>query len=43
VAWLYGRSGFTPAAQAFLEREGILYSDRESLLDLAEALGLVGV
>jgi hypothetical protein len=43
VAWLYGRSGFTPAARAFLEGEGILYSDREALLDLAEALGLVGV
>jgi hypothetical protein len=43
VAWLYGRSGFTPAARAFLEAEGILYSDREQLLDLAEELGLVGV
>jgi hypothetical protein len=43
VAWLYGRSGFTPAARAFLEGEGILCSDREALLDLAEALGLVGI
>jgi restriction endonuclease Mrr len=43
VGWLYGRAGFTPAARAFLEAEGILYSDREALLDLAEELGLVGV
>jgi restriction endonuclease Mrr len=42
VAWLYGRAGFTPAARTFLETEGILYSDREQLLDLAEELGLVG-
>jgi hypothetical protein len=43
VAWLYGRAGFTEAARAFLEKEGILYSDQEQLLDLAEELGLVGV
>jgi hypothetical protein len=43
VAWLYGRAGFTTAARTFLEAEGILYSDREQLLDLAEELGLVGV
>jgi len=43
VAWLYGRSGFTPAARPFLEAAGILHSDREELLDLAEERGLVGV
>jgi restriction endonuclease Mrr len=43
VAWLYGRAGFTAAARASLEKEGILYSDQEQLLDLAEELGLVGV
>jgi hypothetical protein len=43
VAWLYGRAGFTAAARTFLERAGILYSDQDQLLDLAEELGLVGV
>jgi hypothetical protein len=43
VAWLYGRSGFTAAAHKFMEQEGILYSDLDNLLVLAEKLGLLGL
>ena len=41
IGWLYGKSGFDNKALKLMQENGILYSDKNNLLDLMDFLGML--
>ncbi|MFQ6056233.1 MAG: winged helix-turn-helix domain-containing protein, partial [Methanosarcinales archaeon] len=41
IGWLYGKSGFEDAAIKLMQEKGILYSDKNNLLDLMDFLSML--